>query len=179
MADERRAVHLSRSCTAPAEVVYDLLAEVSSHLEWGGRKQRRVFRLLSIDGPAVPLAAGSTFTSTGNIPGSARRWRDESVVTKADRPHRVEFRTEARVARGGRGQPMLATYLHRYDIQPDRERCQVDYTFTEIALEQPLLRMRLPIVRALIWRTGIPMMMGFGFGNLIKSAEQVAAGARR
>ncbi len=155
-------------------MVYDLLADVSSHLEWGGRKQRRVFRLLSIDGPADALAAGAAFTSTSSIPGSARRWQDKSVVVAANRPDRFEFRTEAMVD-GGRGQPMRATYLHRYDIQPNGERCQVAYTFTEVASEQPLMRMRVPVVRELMWRIGIPTMMGFGFGNLIKAAEQVAA----
>ena len=42
---------LSKQCSAPAEVVYDLLTDLRSHLEWGGARQSADFRLLSMEGP--------------------------------------------------------------------------------------------------------------------------------
>lgn len=80
MSTQPREVRLIRSCAASAEVVYELLIDLDSHLEWAGRRQRRVFRLLDIEGPPSGLVTGSVFHSTGTIPGSVRRWRDESVV---------------------------------------------------------------------------------------------------
>ena len=38
------------SCRAPAEVVYDLLADLQSHLEWAGQRQLETTRLLTLDG---------------------------------------------------------------------------------------------------------------------------------
>ena len=46
---------LEESSQAPAEAVYDLLADISSHLEWAGRRQpRKSYRLLSVDGRPTP-----------------------------------------------------------------------------------------------------------------------------
>lgn len=35
-----------------------------------------------------------------------------------------------------------------------------------------MLRLRLPVIRAMAWRVGIPMMMRRGFRNLLRLAEQ-------
>ncbi|MGZ4603736.1 MAG: hypothetical protein ACXV0U_09085, partial [Kineosporiaceae bacterium] len=41
-------------CDAPPAAVYDVLADLSTHLDWGGRRQRRNFRLTALhaEGPA-------------------------------------------------------------------------------------------------------------------------------
>lgn len=173
MSARRREVQLVRPCSAAAESVYELLSDLDSHLEWAGRRQRRVFRLLEIEGPPSPLVTGSVFHSTGTIPGSVRRWRDESVVTRAERPHSFVFRTEATAERG-RARPMCATYRHSYDIRPHENGSVVTYTFTEESTQGGFLRLRLPVIGGLMWRYGLPMMMGRGFANLIRAAEQRA-----
>ena len=43
-------VRLVERSAAPAEIVYDLLADLRSHAEWGGRRQRsKRFRLTSVE----------------------------------------------------------------------------------------------------------------------------------
>jgi hypothetical protein len=39
------------SCRAPAEVVYDLLADLQSHLDWAGQRQGETTRLLTLAAP--------------------------------------------------------------------------------------------------------------------------------
>jgi len=59
-------VRLEEASRAPAEMVYDLLADIGSHLEWGGRRQpRKSYRLLSVEGPDGPAMIGTEFRSTG------------------------------------------------------------------------------------------------------------------
>jgi hypothetical protein len=48
---DERTVRLVASCSAEPETVYDLLADLRSHVEWAGRRRRRDFRLLSLDTP--------------------------------------------------------------------------------------------------------------------------------
>src|SRR5437879_11734648 len=92
---EQPSMHLSRLCSAPPDVVYDFLADLGSHLTWGGKQQTSDFRLLSLEAPAGPAGVGTTFTSTGTIPMSSRHWEDRSKVTPAERPNTSEFVTTA------------------------------------------------------------------------------------
>jgi hypothetical protein len=164
------AAHLNRHCAAPPEAVYDTLADVSTHLQWGGAEQRGMFRLLSLDAPAGPMKVGDSFSTTGSIPMSIRRWSDRSTVTVAERPGTFEFVTEATVQRSG--QPMSATYRHRYDITAAPGGSQVSYTFTQLDTAHPFLRLGLPAVRSLTWRIGIPFLAGRGFRNMLATAER-------
>ena len=163
---------LERISSAPASVVYDLLADLGSHLEWAGTKQRSDFRLLSLAAPDGAAQIGSIFSSTGSIPMSARRWHDRSTVTLAERPSRFEFKTEARAGDGDSA--TVATYAHRYDIEPTADGCRVTYRCTQEAIERPMLRLRLPVIRDVMWRVGIPMFAGRGFRNLIALSEVCA-----
>jgi len=158
-------MRLERTCPAPASVVYDLLADLRSHLEWGGTNQSADFRLLSLDAPEGAARVGSTFSSTGSIPMSARRWHDRSTVTVADRPSTFEFRTEASAG------DTVATYTHRYEIHPTEGGCRVTYTFTQEGIARPMLRLGLPVMRDMMWRFGIPMFAGRGFRNLLTLAQ--------
>lgn len=167
--NRNRDVRFSERWEASAEVVYDLVADLRTHLEWGGRAQSRVFRLLSLDATETRATAGTVFTTTGSIPGSLRRWQDRSEVTQAVRPSLFEFATEATAGRGSR--VMTATYRHRYELQPEDGGCRVTYTFRQEQIVNPILRLRLPVLRTIAWRVGIPMMMKRGYRNLLRSAE--------
>lgn len=69
---------------------------------------------------------------------------------------------------------MRASYRHSYQIRPHVGGCVVTYTFTEESTQGGFLRLRLPVISGFMWRFGIPMMMGRGFVNLIRAAEQLA-----
>jgi hypothetical protein len=163
---------LTKQSSAPPEVVYDVVADLRSHLAWGGAEQRSVFRLLSLEAPAGPATVGTSFTSTGAIPMSLRRFSDQSTVTVAERPGIFEFVTHATVHRSRRS--MDATYRHRYEIAGTPGGSQVSYTFTQLEASNQFLRLALPLVRTMTWRMGIPFLAGRGFRNLLATAERNA-----
>jgi len=180
MGQQLSAMRLSRTCAAPREAVFDMLADLRSHLRWAGSEQSRDFRLLSMDAPDGPARAGTVFTTTGTIPMSAKRWEDRSTVTVADRPSTFEFVTEAHAGRGSNA--MQARYVHRYELAPTQTGCTVTYTMTQEQIAHPILRLALPVVRQMMWSVGIPKFAGRGFSNLLQDAEAAAkpeaAGAR-
>jgi hypothetical protein len=169
---EQMSMHLTRSCSAPPDVVYDFLADLGTHITWAGRQQTSDFRLLAIEAPPGPASVGTTFTSTGTIPMSSRRWHDRSHVTAAERPNTFEFVTTA-TARGPK-RSMEATYRHRYEIAVTPGGSKVSYSMTQLKMSNPLLRLGLPVVKDLSWRFAIPFMAGRGFRNLLSIAEQRA-----
>ena len=65
---------------ATAGAVYDLLADLHSHLDWGGQRQLETTRLLTLEAPSGPAGVGVEFLTTGSD-GKAARWSDRSVVT--------------------------------------------------------------------------------------------------
>jgi hypothetical protein len=116
------------SCRAPAEAVYDLLADLDSHLEWAGRRQGETTRLLSLESTTGPAVVGTEFFTTGSD-GKAARWTDRSVVTEATRPAVFEFVTEGRRDGKPGSSPWLATAVHRYEIREEPGGgCRVTYT---------------------------------------------------
>jgi hypothetical protein len=173
MTDSVRELHLAADARVSREAVYDVLADADSHLGWAGRQQPSYFRLLSLDAPDARLTAGATFSSSGSIPGSGRRFEDHSRVTVAERPSAFEFVTESTVP--GR-RPMRATFRHRYELEVNGDGCRVRYTFRQEDLVGPMLRLGLPIVRDMSWKVGMPMMMRPGLRNLVRTAEVRAAG---
>src|SRR6266849_4946499 len=54
-------LQLSRFCKAKPEAVYDLLADLRTHTEWGGARQSREFRLISLDAPPGPAMGRVTW----------------------------------------------------------------------------------------------------------------------
>jgi len=166
---EKQLPHLqiSRFSNAKPEAVYDLLADLRTHVEWGGARQSRDFRLLSLDAPAAPATVGTTFSSTGTIPVSRRKWSDRSTVTVADRPQKFEFTTEARA---GGGHPMTAVYTHTYEISPEAGGSRVTYRMTQLSITNPILRLG-PAMARMTWLM-IPMFAGRGLRNLVALAEQ-------
>ncbi len=123
---------------ARPEAVYDVLADLRTHLEWGAARQSSDFRLLSLDASPGTATVGSKFSSTGTIPMSARRWQDRSTVTIADRARTFEFTTEAKA---GERRAMTACYRHRYEISAAGSGSRLTYTLTQLAIANPMLRM--------------------------------------
>ncbi|HKV89174.1 MAG TPA: SRPBCC family protein [Candidatus Dormibacteraeota bacterium] len=166
------SLRLSKSCVAPPEEVYDMLADLRSHLHWGGAKQSGDFRLVSMDAPDARATVGTVFATTGTIPMSRKRWKDRSTVTAAARPSTFEFVTEGKV--GGGGHAMVARYVHRYEVAPLEGGSTVTYTMTQEKIANPFLRLALPVIRQLTWRVALPMFAGRGFRNLLGDAEAAA-----
>jgi len=171
MSGQQPGVAFSEECRAPAELVYDLLADARTHLDWGGRRQAWYFRLRTLKAPEGPMTVGSSFTSSGSMPATARRFEDRSRVVAAERPTLFEFVTESTVP--GR-RPMRATYRHRYEVEPLAGGCRVSYRFSQEHLVNGLPRLTLPLVRDMSWKIGIPMMMRRGFRNLLREAQRRA-----
>lgn len=166
------SMQLTRRSSAPPEAIYDYLSDLGTHTTWGGAKQWYNFRLRSLEAPAGPATVGTSFTSTGTIPMSLRRFEDHSKVAVAQRPHAFEFITNATVRRGNL--PMAATYRHRYEIAATPEGSKVAYTMTQLSASNPFLRLSLPGVRNMVWRIALPFMAGRGFRNLLANAERSA-----
>jgi len=160
-------LQISRFCKAKPEAVYDLLADLRTHIEWGGARQSREFRLVSFDSPPGPATVGTSFSSTGTIPMSRRHWSDRSTVTVADRPKRFEFTTQAMA---GESNPMTAVYRHRYEITPADDGSRVTYRMTQLSITNPILRLG-PAMSSMTWLM-IPMFAGRGLRNLLALAER-------
>ena len=167
-------VRLEESSTSPAETVYELLADVRSHLEWGGEmKPKKNFRLLSIQAPAGLVPVGTEFQSTGA--DAMGRFADSSVVTEASRPSLFEFVTEARLSTK-KNAIVEWTNVHRYELTRQGEGCRVSYTLRVVrisALPGGLAMFKLPVLRWL----GLKISGSYarkGLRNLIRMAEQRA-----
>jgi len=168
---EQQLPHLqiSRLSNASPEAVYDLLADLRSHLEWAGTRQTRDFHLVSLEAPPGPATVGTSFTSTGVIPMSRRTWSDRSTVTAADRPLRFEITTQARA---GARHAMTAVYRHQYEISPAAAGgSRVTYTLTQLSIANPMLRWALPGMRRMTWLM-TPMYSSRGLRNLVALAEE-------
>jgi len=167
---EKQLPHLqiSRLSNASPEAVYDLLADLQSHLEWAGTRQTRDFHLVSLEAPPGPATVGTTFTSTGVIPMSRRSWSDRSTVTAAERPLKFEITTQAKA---GERRAMTAVYRHRYEISSAACGSRVTYTLTQLAIANPMLRWAVPGIGRMTWLM-TPIYAGRGLRNLLTLAEE-------
>jgi uncharacterized protein YndB with AHSA1/START domain len=116
---------VSERCAAPAELVWEVLADLRTHAQWGGDRQRETTRILSIVAPEGPAHVGVEFETTGTDPMG--RFTDRSVVTEARRPVAFEFVTEARLETT-KGATIDWTLVHRYVLRADGPACSIDYT---------------------------------------------------
>lgn len=155
---------------APPEVVYDVVADLRSHLDYlGERAETPTYRLLTLESATGPASVGASFTSTGaNGNGT---FHDVSVVTEATRPARFEFETDSRLERT-RGRTWEVHFRHRYDIEADGTGSTIRYTDTVTRVNyvpywlHPLMR---PLTRRYIDRADTKQM-----GNLARLAEERA-----
>ena len=162
---------------APPAAVFSLLTDLSAHLDWGGRRQRRNFRLTAMHAAtAVPdgARAGTEFVSEGVIPMTKAPSRDHSTVVAAEPPSVFEFHTDSVTdwPRGGRSE---TRWEHRYEIRRDGAGSLVTYRLRLAAATNPPLRMRAPLMRTMTHRVMIPMLCRRGFDNLLKAAAQTVA----
>jgi polyketide cyclase/dehydrase/lipid transport protein len=162
------------SCPAPAEVVYELLADLPSHLDWAGRRQLETTRLLTLDAPSGSAGVGTEFHTTGSD-GKAARWSDRSVVTEATRPQVFEFVTEGTRQGKAGTTPWRLTAIHRYQITPGSGGCRVVYTEELTRLTgAPRLLMARGVNRLLFRLSAKYMRRGFQ-GLLDLAAERAGA----
>ena len=118
----------SVSSKAPPKTVFDVITDLTAHLEWSGeRATDDTFKLLGLDASELVASVGTTFTSTGaNFNGT---FHDRSVVTESTRPTRFTVETDASLDRK-RGKTWEAHFEHRYDVLPDGEGSRIVYTET-------------------------------------------------
>jgi hypothetical protein len=174
---EELRLHVEEMSEAPAQAVYDLLADIRSHLEWGGAMQpKKNFRLLSVEAPEGPASVGAEFASTGA--DAMGRFADSSVVTEASRPSLFEFVTESRLTTK-KGTVVEWTIIHRYELALQGEGCRISYTERIVRVSElpgSLAAFRVPGLRAI----GLKISGSFvrkGVRNLSRLAEE-RAGAR-
>jgi hypothetical protein len=148
-------VRLEEASRAPAEAVYDLLADIGSHLEWGGRRQpRKSYRLLSVEGPDGRATIGTEFRSTGA--DAMGEFADSSVVTEAATPGLFEFVTEARLSTR-KGRVVEWTNVHRYEIAAQPVGSLIIYTVRILRISElpgAMVVFKIPGLRALGLRIG-------------------------
>jgi hypothetical protein len=163
-------IRFEGSCRAPGEAVWDLLAELPSHLEWAGKRQLETTRLLTMEAPPGSAGVGTEFFTTGSD-GKVARWSDRSVVTETTRPEVFEFVTEGR-RQGKEGRdPWLSTAVHRYEIAPRTGGCRVTYTEELTRFDGPPKILRFPGVSRIVFRISAKYMRR-GFDGLLALAEE-------
>lgn len=169
------ALRFKGTTTAPAEVVFDLLADLQTHLEWAGRRQAETTRLLTMEAPAGPAGVGTEFSTTGSD-GKAARWLDRSVVTEATRPEVFEFVTEGRRQGKQGSSPWLSTAVHRYELASEGSGCRATYTQELTRLEgAPKIAFNRAVSR-IVFRISAKYMRR-GFNGLLALAEERATPA--
>ncbi|HEX9410687.1 MAG TPA: SRPBCC family protein [Actinomycetota bacterium] len=160
------------SCPAPAESVYDLLADLRSHLEWAGQRQLETTRLLTLQAPPGSAGVGTEFLSTGSD-GKVARWSDRSVVTEATRPEVFEFVTEGRREGKPGSRPWLSTAVHRYELASEPIGCRVTYTQELTRLVGAPRVLLAPGISRIVFRISAKYMRR-GFDALLALAEERA-----
>jgi hypothetical protein len=163
---------ISAAGRAPAEAVYGLLADLQSHLEWGGRRRSKKSRLLSMEAPQGPAGVGTEFSSTGE---DSMTWMsDRSVVTEAVPSRTFEFVTESSTTlkRGGRSADW--TLVHRYEIAPEAAGSRITYSLRATratSLPGAFAVFGVPVLRSIAWQISVGTLKG-GLRNLIRMAEE-------
>ena len=167
-------VRTEEHSAATAQVVFDLLTDLRSHLEWAGAMQGKKTRLVSLEAPEGPAKVGTEFETLGADPMG--RFSDRSVVTEATPKDVFEFVTEARLETK-KGEPVDWTVVHRYELSPDGAGCRIVCTdrVTRISALPGMLGMfRVPVLRWLGLKASAAIARR-GVRNLARLAEQGAS----
>jgi len=166
-------MRLSELCAAPTDLVYSLLSDLSTHMEWGGSwHPSRTQRLLSMEAPQGPATVGVEFVSTGAAAGGC--WFDRSRVIVAAAPAEFEFETHGLLRDGDGNERMLLHAFHRYMLAPEAGGTRITYTCSaELEARQDAGEMhpRLPLV---IFNLVVPSVVERGIRNLVRMAEERA-----
>lgn len=126
-------LRLEEASAARPDAVYELLADLRRHLAWGGTEQKKGYRLMSLEAPEGRATVGTEFRTVGKDPGG--RFDDTSVVTEATPPSVFEFVTTAR-QQPKRGEPIVWTNVHRYEIAATERGCRIGYTLSVMRLSR-------------------------------------------
>ncbi len=173
LAGRELVTRVTQACRAPAEVVWDVVAELPKHGAWGGLDGKHG-GLEGIDAPTGRATVGTEFTSTGE--DRMCRMADRSVVTEADRPTVFEFVTESSMELKRGGQSSDWTIVHRYGISPEGDGSAVSHT-TRVtrasALPGALAMYRIPILRSIAMKETASQAKR-GLAGLIQAAEERA-----
>jgi Polyketide cyclase / dehydrase and lipid transport len=157
---------------ASAEAVYDVLADIETHLRWAGEMQKPSNHLLTVDAPNGPAAVGTEFTTTGRAPEGL--YADRSVVTEAVRPSIFEFVTESHLMTK-RGRTADLTTVSRYEIaSTPGGGSRISSTVRTVrasALPGPLGLANVKVLTPLV-RKGSEGMVRRGLRNLASVAEE-------
>jgi uncharacterized protein YndB with AHSA1/START domain len=165
-----RALRFEGTSRAPAGAVYDLLADLRSHLEWAGARQLETTRLLTMEAPSGQAVVGTEFVTTGSD-GKVARFSDRSVVTEALPPTVFEFVTESRRQGKPGSAPWKLTLVHRYEVAAEPTGCRIVYTEEITRMTGAPKAFVLPGLRRLIFRVAAKYMRR-GFDALIAMAEE-------
>jgi hypothetical protein len=164
-------VHLEQVARAPAEAVYALLADPRTHVVWGGERQGKKSRLLTVESTDDVATVGTEFSTTGADPMG--RFADRSVVTEADPPRSFEFVTEARLTTK-KGEVAEWTNVHRYEITPTDEGCRISYSLRIArisALPGMLSWFNVPVLGSVMTKAAASLPKK-GVRNLARMAEE-------
>jgi len=112
---------------ATPKEVYEVLADLSTHLEWAGTEGREGFRIRTLDGPSGLATKGTSFASTGDNGKHSCDFQDRSVVTDATPGRRFAFETESTLPRKHRP-TWHARFVHNYVLRQNAGGTQIDYT---------------------------------------------------
>lgn len=167
-------VAAERRTSASPEIVYDLLADLRTHAVWGGERQGKKTRLLTMDAPEGTAAVGTEFETTGADPTGS--FADRSVVTHAQRPSVFEFVTEATL-RTKRGRQAEWTNVHRYELRPEGDGTVVAYTLRVARISDlpgALRVLNVPVLSTVAMQAATKIARR-GLVNLVEMAEQRAS----
>ena len=168
-------LRFARSVTSAAspQAVYDVLADVRTHLVWAGTQApKKGFRLMTLDAPGQPATVGTRFTSTGA--GNAKGtdvFHDRSTVTEAVPGRVFAFGTDARLERG-RGKTWLTHFEHRYELRAEGAGTRIAYTCDVVRGNYRPYWLH-PMTRRMT-RAMVTRMMTKHLVNLARFAERVS-----
>ena len=129
MSKQKPAITFRYSVTskAPPSDVYDVLADLSTHLAWAGEPDpKERYALLSLDAPQGRATVGTKWTSTGaaSRDGSST-FHDRATVTEAS-GNVFAFETDSRLTRKHRPE-WRVLFTHRYAIEPEGDGSRINY----------------------------------------------------
>lgn len=111
--------------TATPQDLYDVLADLGTHAQWGGRESANKNQaLLTVDAPAGLAVTGTAFTSEGKA--GKDRFHDRSNVTAATPGEHFAFTTQSRLERA-HGPEWHVVFRHDYQLLATATRSTVQY----------------------------------------------------
>lgn len=166
-------LRLSEPCAAPPAVLYELLTDLRTHMDWGGSwHPTRTQRLLSMEAPEGPATVGMEFVSTGSAGGGC--WYDRSRVIAATRPALFEFETNGQLRDAQGNERMLLHAVHRYVLVAGEGETLLTYSCkARLELTAPRGDHH-PRLAAVIFNLVVPSVVERGTRNLVRMAEERA-----